>query len=157
MKSLLAAALMFSAAAPLTAQEGTSILTLFRDGQSSLGLKYNDADRATGFMRWPIFVDGKKVMTLHPGRFVSLVIPSGKHVLSFGYVDSIEIDSEAGKRTFVRPFIAFTGGRLAGQTHLAVVPCADALEKGRSTGPAKGKDVDWPDTLTEVRFPTRCE
>lgn len=157
MRKALAASILLIAVTPLCAQDGKGILTLFRDSQSSLALKYNDPDRATGFMRWPIFIDGKKVMTLHPGRFVSLVVPSGKHVLSFGHEDSIEIDVQSGKRTFVRPFIAFSKGRIVGETHLAILPCTDALEKGRSTDPMKGKDVDWPDTLTEVRFPTRCE
>ncbi len=149
--------LMSFASFPLAAQDGTGIITIFRDSQSSLAFKYNDPDRATGLMRWPIFVDGKKVLTLHPGRFVSIAISPGAHQLSFGREDSISIEVVAGKRFFVRPAISFTKGRTSGETHLFSIPCSEAIERGKTTEPIKGKDIDWPETISEVRFPSHCE
>jgi hypothetical protein len=92
-----------------------------------------------------IFIDGVRAVNLVNGRWVSIQVPAGHHVITTkDKVSGAEIDMEPGASYYL--WAGWGEQGLLGSTHqlVAVIPKEQATYEIHQLDPLDAKDISWP-------------
>jgi hypothetical protein len=147
--------LVFMIVSSALAQEKTARVTLFREGQNQLS--QFKGDYAGYGARWPIYMDGRKLVILHRDRMVVFTVPSGHHEFKTEKSELLALDLAPGDSLFIRPVVGSKNHGFAASIRLEKVSCSDFTGRATEIQQAKPEDIFSGDHVQAASFSEVCK
>ena len=95
-----------------------------------------------------VFRDGRKMMWIQKGSFVTLRLPVGHYAFKSTRSKTLEIDLKAGEQYFIRPRQT-CGGAFLAQEAVELVACEEATTEAQPLSPIDANDMYIDKDLVE--------
>jgi hypothetical protein len=131
----------------VAAQSSESVsVTIYRPSGGALGNTVLSCDHNK--YKIVVYRDGKKLLRIQKGNFVSLRLPVGHYSFKSTRSKTLNINLEAGERYFIRPRQT-CGGSFLAQEALELVTCQEATTEAQRLDPVEAKDIYADKSLIE--------
>lgn len=136
---------IFPLQAPAQSSKSVAV-TIYRPSGSILGNTMLSCDHNK--YKIVVFRDGRKMMRIQKGSFVTLRLPVGHYAFKSTRSKTLEIDLKAGEQYFIRPRQT-CGGAFLAQEAVELVACEEATTEAQPLSPIDANDMYIDKDLVE--------